>query len=827
MAGIEEAGDMAEMNNTQALELDMDGSSLKSPSERNGNSQSEGLVKEKKPGMIKQLKESIRRVGERSPLASSSKGSSDKPDSIEERHSIDPEVSSLTHPLPTPASPSLSTGSLTSPLKSFNGSFFQSKEGEERAENSPTPQKKLSRTHSDTSGIGESLLKKGASIRRSLRLVGNKILKPDLLLPVAEITVENERERVEEREKGKTEVRESYTLPEIPPTPLSVMQISKMIEMEQLEEAHVNLLSLRLEFQHEQEECTEEASSVELAKKEKDLSILYSNLQGKVKEIVRESSKHSYANIDLLLPVARIIQEEEKREADPGGVGGPGGWRGTWREAVSEGVQASLSKVTLDSPEQSASWLAVHLGLLGKAITEDLEMVKGELQRSYPHSFNVFSTYLNCYHHAVGQHLKKLQLQVAELKDYYVLLDWIINYYESEEIMGSPSLRPEMEAENTGLSLEKGFLEQLKEKYCLRAKEDMRASLDKILELENEDMWSKKLAPETDEDKFFNSEIHMDIWTKVKSNAVNSKKIDANLETRVVCSCLQELQQFPKRFEDAFRNSCNILEDPLLWAKYQITYINSFTALKDHMEGYRESCPEHVDHHSREVDDLVHRLVQGLEEHFKNDVKSYLRRMMTSKWLSTDEDFQQLYNKTETLSQHCLHMRPPYVKMLVSGVHYYIVKEYVSQLMKNNYSCKNRKHEIAASTMRLQWDRLNYLFDEMKTTQDWLHPVGQHLSDIIGKNEGEIKIHLKDLVTDYPDISKKHLLAVLYFRGLRGREKRTIVRYFTELKKKLEIKGSTGEIRRALFSEIQVTNTNTNCLTDMPFSCFSFLSPDS
>lgn len=39
------------------------------------------------------------------------------------------------------------------------------------------------------------------------------------------------------------------------------------------------------------------------------------------------------------------------------------------------------------------------------------------------------------------------------------------------------------------------------------------------------------------------------------------------------------------------------------------------------MEGYRECCPTQVDHLSREVDGLVHRLVQGLEDQFKNDVR--------------------------------------------------------------------------------------------------------------------------------------------------------------------------------------------------------------
>ncbi|XP_055721043.1 exocyst complex component 3-like protein 4 isoform X2 [Salvelinus fontinalis] len=773
MAGIGEPGDMEEVNEAQGLEGDR--SSLKSTMERNVKTQPDGPVKEKKLGMMKQFRESIKRVGERSPLASNSQESRDKSNSEQGGHGIDPEVTSPTHQLPPPPSPCLSAGSpMASPLKGLGGSF-QRKEGGESAEDSF--QKKHTRTRSDPSAIGDSLLKKGASIRRSLRLVGNKkdkALKQEQLQPVTEITVD------EKREKERVEIKESYILPEIPLTPLSVMQINKLIGMEVLEEAYLNLLSLCQEFQQEREECTEEASPMELAKKEKDLRLLYNALLDKVKEIVRDSNSFPSRNKDLLMHVAHVIQEEEKREAEPGFVGmvGPGGWRGAWREAVSEGVQATLKSVHLDRPEQNASWLAIHLGMLGKAIVEDLKKVKGELQGSYPPSFNVFSTYVSCYHGAVSQHLKRLQQQVTDLKDYYTLLDWIINHYESEKVMSSPSLRPEMEAENIGLSLEEGFLDQLKGKYCMRAKEDMRASLDKILEIENEDMWIKKQAPETDDEHFFKSDIHMDIWTKVKSNAVNSKRIDADLEMRVVCSCLEELQQFPKRFENEFRYCCNSMENPSLWADYQITYINSFKALKEHMEGYRESCPTQVDHLSREVDGLVHRLVQGLEDQFKNDVRPYLRRMMTRKWLSTDEDFQQLLSRTEKLSQRCSQMRHPYVQ---------------------------------------------------KTTHDWLHPVGDHLSNIIGeKNKRDIKNHLKHLVADYPDISKKHLSSVLYFRGLvRGREKRVILQCLTELKKKLGTAGNTGDKKRGLFIDMQVTITNTNCLADMPFSCLSSLLPDS
>ncbi len=205
------------------------------------------------------------------------------------------------------------------------------------------------------------------------------------------------------------------------------MQISKLIEKKMLEEAHLNLLALRQEFQQEQEQCGED-SPMELAKKEKDLNLLYGDLRNKVNTIVRDSNSLPSRNKGLLVPVSRIIQEEEKRAEEPGGL--PSSWMEAWREAVCEGVQAKVKSVHLEQREQNSSWLAVHLGLLGKAIVEDLENVKKELRWSYPPSFKVFSTYVKSYHRVIGQHLKKLERQVTERKDLYALLDWIINRYK-------------------------------------------------------------------------------------------------------------------------------------------------------------------------------------------------------------------------------------------------------------------------------------------------------------------------------------------------------------------------------------------------------------
>lgn len=204
------------------------------------------------------------------------------------------------------------------------------------------------------------------------------------------------------------------------------MQINKLIEMEVLEEAYVNLLSLRLEFQCEREALGQEDSTVELAHKEKDLSLLYKALRTKLTDIVRHSCALPSRNKELLVHIVCIIQEEEKREGD---LVAMGGWREAWRDAVQEGMRDTIKGVHLDSYEQNISWLAMHLGLLGKAIVEDLEKVKSELVSSYPPSFNVFETYVSSCHKVVGEHLKGLLGKVTEMKDFHALLDFIIHRY--------------------------------------------------------------------------------------------------------------------------------------------------------------------------------------------------------------------------------------------------------------------------------------------------------------------------------------------------------------------------------------------------------------
>ncbi|KAK2852724.1 hypothetical protein Q7C36_007925 [Tachysurus vachellii] len=586
---------------------------------------------------------------------------------------------------------------------------------------------------------------------------------------------------------------------------LSVMEIDGLIEKAELKEAYLNILTLQKEIECEQDALGQEDSPVKLVHKEKDLNLLYNNLMKKVINIAYQSCVQPSFNNDLLVQVAGIIQDKENRERDVEGVGD---WRGAWRAAIQQGVKETLGKIYL---KQSVPCVGEHLELLGKMIVELLVKVKAEILNLYPQSFLVFETYASSCHEYVAEHLKVLLGKVTELKDYNDMLDFVINRYHSEMILSSPSLQPEMKDQKS-LTLSDDLLGQMKKAYCDRLQKTLYDSLDSVINAEQEEVWKKKVTQKSTKDGIFlSSEVHTNVCEMIKTYSDNCAKIDENLEKMAICKCMEVLKHFPKRFEDEFsKQSRSLLGSDLLdcclWAEYHIAYINSFSLLKEHMDGYRKKCPGQVEELAIEVDVLIDHLRQALLEQFKAEIEQYLGELMTKKWLTTDTDFNELVNRIETYSGYNKSMRHPSAQTFANDAHYHVVKVYISEMLSNKYSCKGKKNEEAAEKINKQWTELNKLFSEMGSTLDWLHSLGGHISKIIEQeHEKDIKNFLTPLVENYPDISKKQLSAILYFRdsGFLKFERSSAMQCFSELKCHID-NGKTENIgKHTFFSDIK------------------------
>ncbi|XP_048106133.1 uncharacterized protein LOC125299081 [Alosa alosa] len=552
---------------------------------------------------------------------------------------------------------------------------------------------------------------------------------------------------------------ESYTLPPGPSAPPSVMEVNNLIDGCDLLGALVNLLSLREEVRN--------ASPVELAHLEKDLHPCLC-ARTKMAACRRQSS---------------VLPAHNK-----------GCWvqRDFWRDAVRDGVRDVLQAVHLDTPERNTSWLAVHLGLLGKAIVENLERVKAELQASYPPSFT------------------DLIAKVTEVKDSYALLDFIGNQYESERILGNVGLQPEMREELRHLTLEEELLNKIKDQYCKQLQAEVKALLEGVIRVERETLWEPKTkSKEHDEAKCPLSPMVMDIRQMVAGKEKTSRTLSTDLGLRTTHICLKELERFPTELEREF--SCCVrplisppadVLDQSLWVTYHITYINSFIALREHMESYKDSSPDQVTQLSRSLEKAKSKLTHTLLQQLKTDISPFTASLMTKHWLNDDEDFKELCERVQNLYDLCTEMKQPQLQEFVKQLHLLVMREYVTPLLHSSYSCKGRKNQQAAEKLQEQWTQLSTLFQRMKSSEDWLHPLGDHLSKIIGqKNESDItKAILQPLVTDFPDISEKQLQAVLNFRASMWTPERIRVQHRVA---KLKQQGGATHTHIRFFTEMQ------------------------
>ncbi|XP_076149470.1 exocyst complex component 3-like protein 4 [Alosa pseudoharengus] len=652
-----------------------------------------------------------------------------------------------------------------------------------------------------------AIFKRMGYVRRSLGLTKKETSpRQRFLPPIPDAEVQNTEVRKVTKSAKVTQsaevtlpLSESYTLPPGPSAPPSVMEVNNLIDGCDLLGALVNLLCLREEVR--------DASPVELAHLEKDLHLLYGALRTKMAAIVRQSSALPARNKELLVQVARVVQEEEQRE---GGAGGLGGWRDFWRDAVRDGVRDVLQAVHLDTPERNTSWLAVHLGLLGKAIVENLERVKAELQASYPPSFRVFDHYVDAWHGAVTAHLTDLIAKVTEVKDSYALLDFICNQYESERILGNIGLQPDMREELRHLTLEEELLNKIKDQYCKQLKAEVKALLEGVIRVERETLWEpKKKSKERDEAKCPLSPMVMDIRQMVAGKEKTSRTLSTDLGLRTTHICLKELEHFPTELEREF--SCCVrplisppadVLDQSLWVTYHITYINSFIALREHMESYKDSSPDQVTQLSRSLEKAKSKLTHTLLQQLKTDISPFTASLMTKHWLNDDEDFKELCERVQNLYDLCTEMKQPQLQELVKQLHLLVMREYVASLLHSSYSCKGRKNHQAAEKLQEQWTQLSTLFQRMKSSEDWLNPLGDHLGKIIGqKNESDItKAILQPLVTDFPDISEKQLQAVLNFRASMWTPERMRVQHRVA---KLKQQGGATHTHRRFFTDMQ------------------------
>ncbi|XP_051478172.1 exocyst complex component 3-like protein 4 [Apus apus] len=659
--------------------------------------------------------------------------------------------------------------------------------------------------HSSDSGFLERGIKKVLSIRKSTRSLNKekgttdtgawKRKRLSLLFP------KNYEESTAAICNGMEGIGEKVEAETIQGKPLSVMEINELIQKRQLLEAFASIKYLEDETITERDAERYKDNPQEFVRKSKDVDLLYNSIMNTIQSIVVGTLEHPTVEDTMLTCLVTLIAREEAAHPNTGHTAGPGSdllgtprkWREEWREAVKESARKRVLGVPLASKEEESSWLDHHLSFLQKRLSEDLLKIKISVKKCYPEEYQVCDMYVEAFHEAIASHLQHLSRRPLEFNELYTLLNWVANTYHGELLLGHPDLKPEVKTENLSLLLTPGDWDKLKNDYITTAKEKIKSYFGNILRLEVTEKWEKEVHPEVKEN-LYHSSLSFDIQTIIGEHMKISGVISRSLEMKMLELCLAELHEFIPRFGEEFI-AWSTAQDSPIFVPYFVAYINSFCDLTSGLETVFKVNTE-------ELQKILAALTRNFTNIYLNKLRTktqpLFKKILTKDWIFETERPDSLASAVSQFSEHLQHMRDPMGQELLRDVHKYVVREYITQVIRPRRKLNRETREQVSEKMKQEAKILNNRLIDQGSDSYWLLPAIQHITSIIGETKKDkIKDYVTDLCQDYPDIRKEHVLAVLALRGLRRSRRAAIFRQAC-----LVLESPDGGEGRTLFAEI-------------------------
>ncbi|KAJ6661885.1 hypothetical protein lerEdw1_013056 [Lerista edwardsae] len=558
--------------------------------------------------------------------------------------------------------------------------------------------------------------------------------------------------------------------------PLSVMQINELIEKRQLLEAFEHTKDLEMELLAERDSKTLEENPQDYTMRAKDVDLLYAFIFKKIQDTVEETLGLPKVDAKALTSLVTLIEQEEKAHAEAVKIGVSlepisrlglaRNWRELWKETVEESVKRRVLKVPVPLKEGNPAWLSIHLGYLKTVIREDLLTVKLWVQKCYPSEYSAFETYMKAFHRALSWHLQDiLKDDRLEYQEHHAVLNWVTNVYRSNDLLGHPDLKPEIKMEDLPDLLTPEVLEKLKNDYVHSVKLQIKKCLDNILTLETKEKWNSVEQPEALPIQCCSS-LSLDIQTIIGEYTKVSGDICKSLEMEVRRISLQEVMTFIPRFGNAFLE-CNKVKDHPQFVPLIVAYFNNFHDLKMGLQtNFNPDCKD-----LKILTGLMLRYKECFFYKLRLETQPLFKNILRRAWISSSELPDPFIKKIllviEDFSKHLIHLKEPFHKQdFLNETHKFVVKAYITQILKPRSRMKKRKRREASKIMEKEAATIEQTMAELGSSSGWLSPAIPYIAKIIGEKEKHvIKGYIKDLCQDYPDIGAV-ILCIFVFLSL-------------------------------------------------------------
>ncbi|KAM6969475.1 tumor necrosis factor alpha-induced protein 2 [Tautogolabrus adspersus] len=523
------------------------------------------------------------------------------------------------------------------------------------------------------------------------------------------------------------------------------------------------------------------------------LAVDYKNLKSLIFTTLRLSLSPGEVIVEALTSAVKALNQEvdQDQQWKTGNRPIPA-WRHDDLKELHESTLLSLVEDRMDKP---VSPLQVDVNSMGRQLKEDLLLVVKVVKRCYPPEQDICNFYAGLYHQTFSSRLSKIADFGLEDKDCTFLLRWVNEYYP--QILQKPELSCEIDAEVLGKLLPTKLLKPLEDQFLSKQQEELQTYIVRVLE-EAEQKWKNEEEP-TREDGCFVSHVGYDIIQLIHGMVSSAATIVGDKhKAQIITSQLKALMQSFQTFHNNVIKQNKPNSQPFI--KANLGCIQQFMELLNKKRHLFQ-------------DDVQTKCLQILTD-MKQSAHTYLLKPVhdvlkpkysllgTSDWLNSPVVFEKLLDSTEKEIQDLQGSIQSCHQELIGQLHQEVTAEYVRRLLKGKVKLKDKEQQHKAyQKIKNNAESLQDLFGKMGSKEDWLNDILTKIAELLKLQDlPAIQMEVVSLGTAFPDLSEKHVSALLKLKTNVSRaDRKTVKETLSDYLKEIDNVAS-----RPFFSKVQV-----------------------
>ncbi|XP_063765290.1 tumor necrosis factor alpha-induced protein 2-like isoform X2 [Eleginops maclovinus] len=439
----------------------------------------------------------------------------------------------------------------------------------------------------------------------------------------------------------------------------------------------------------------------------------------------------------------------------------PPAWRPSEWMKLHDSTLLSLVKERMENPSSPSAYqgklttIQKDITNMGRQLKEDLLSVVDGVKGCYPKEMGICNFYFKLYHQSLSTSL----LNIADFglveTDRAFLLRWVNEYYP--EILAKPQLASEIDIGSLGKLLPEDMLKSLEDEHLSNQQGELATIIGRVLD-EAREKWNKGEEPQKEDGCFF-SPVAYDIIQLINGRVTACTKVlgDPLKAQRITCLITKDLMDSYKRFQSDVikQNKANSRS----FIKANLDCLKQFSEVLNKQHLFTENVREKCLHVLTEMKRSAHTyLLQPVHEH----LKPQYRKLGTSDWLHKGQ-FKELLDDIKNEVQDLQGSTESCHKELIGQLEQEVTAEYVRRLLKGKVKLKDKNQQLEAyQTVKDNAESLHHLFVQMGSEDDWLKEILIKIAEMLKLQDlPAIQMQVVSLGHAYPDLSEKHVLALL------------------------------------------------------------------